>query len=307
MKIAILSRGAQNHSTRSLTEAALAAGHAPHVLDPFGFCLQIGSRGKRIYYEGVSVEDFDVVLPRLSGATAAYGSEVIAHFEWVAIPVINRAVPVANARNKFRALRILAKHGLPVPPSFTMGSTDFLDQAVAQTSDYPFIMKPFEGTHGDALLLLDTPTSLASAVGAMCDLHQDYIIQPFIRESVGNDFRVFVVGGKVIASMKRIARAGEFRSNIHRGGRGTAVELPRQCVETAIQATAAMELEVAGVDLLYTSDGPLVLEVNPSPGFEEIETVTGARISDAIIAFAVKYAQTQQELACGEGSGNSNP
>ena len=307
MKIAILSRGPQNHSTRSLTEAALATGHTPHVLDPFGFHLQIGSKGKRIYYEGAPTEDLDVVLPRLSGATAMYGREVVAHFEWVGIPVINRATPIANARNKFRALRTLAEYGLPVPPSFTVGSADFLDQAVGQIGDYPFIMKPFEGTHGDALLLLDTPTSLASAVGAMCDLHQDYIVQSFIKESAGNDFRLFVVGGEVIASMKRIAQAGEFRSNIHRGGRGTTVELPSQCVETAIQATAAMELEIAGVDLLHTSDGPLILEVNPSPGFEEIETVTGTRIAEAVITFAVEYSQTQQKLASREGSGNSSP
>ena len=291
MKIAILSRGAQNHSTQRLTEAARSAGHVAHVLNPFGFDLQIGGSGKRIYYEGVPAEDYDVVVPRLSAATAAYGGEVVRHFEWVGIPVINRAAPIADARNKFRTLRILAEHGLPAPPSFTAGSADFLDRAVSETGDYPFLMKPFQGTHGDAFLLLDTRVSLTSAVGAMCDLHQDYIIQPFIKESGGCDLRIIVVGGSVIAAMKRIAQTGEFRSNIHRGGSGTSVELSEQCVDTAIRAAAAMNLEVAGVDLLHTSDGPLILEVNPSPGFEEIETVTGIRIAEAIIAFAAKYSQ----------------
>lgn len=291
MKIAILSRGAQNHSTQRLIEAAHSAGHAAHVLDPFGFVLQIGGGGKRIYYEGSPAEDYDVVVPRLSVATAAYGGEVVSHFEWVGIPVINRATPIANARNKFRTLRILAAHGLPAPPSFTAGSADFLDRAISETGDYPFLMKPFQGTHGDAFLLLDTRVSLTSAVGAMCDLHQDYIIQPFIKESGGGDLRIIVVGGDVIAAMERIAQPGEFRSNIHRGGCGTSVELSEQCVDTAIRATAAMNLEVAGVDLLHTSDGPLILEVNPSPGFEEIETVTGIRIAEAIIAFAVEYSQ----------------
>ena len=296
MKIAILSRAAQNHSTRRLTEAAHSVGHVPHVLNPFGFDLQIGGKGKRIYYEGVPVEDYDVIVPRLSAATAVYGSEVVHHFEWVGIPVINRATPITNARNKFRTLRILAAQGLPVPPSFTVGSADFLDRAVSDTGDYPFLMKPFHGTHGDAFLLLDTRTSLTSAVGAMCDLHQDYVIQPFIKDSGVLDLRVIVVGGKVIAAMKRVAQAGEFRSNIHRGGYGKTVELPAQCIETAICAAAAMGLVVAGVDMLYTSDGVMILEVNPSPGFEEIETVTGIRIAEAIIEFAVEYSKNTRLL-----------
>lgn len=296
MKIAILSRAAQNHSTRRLTEAAHSAGCVPHVLNPFGFDLQIGGRGNRIYYEGVPAEDYGVVVPRLSAATATYGGEVVRQFEWVGIPVINRATAIANARNKFRTLRILAEHGLPVPPSFTAGSADFLDRAVSETGDYPFLMKPFQGTHGDAFLLLDTRTSLASAVGAMCDMHQDYVIQPFIEDSGVMDLRVIVVGGKVIAAMRRVALAGEFRSNIHRGGHGAAVELPAPCIETAIGAAAAMDLGVAGVDMLHTGDGALILEVNPSPGFEEIEKVTGAQIAEAIIAFVVEYAKNSPPL-----------
>lgn len=291
MKIAILSRGARNHSTRRLSEAAHSAGYVSHVLDPFGFDLHIGGESKRIYYEGVSAEDYDVIIPRLSAATAMYGGEVVHHFEWVGIPIVNRATPIANARNKFRTLRILAEHNLSVPPSFTAGAADFLDRAVSETGDYPFLMKPFQGTHGNAFLLLDTRTSLASAVGAMCDLHQDYVIQPFIKDSGVIDLRVIVVGGEVIAAMKRVAQVGEFRSNIHRGGYGTIVELSAQCIESAIGATAAMDLEVAGVDMLHTADGVFILEVNPSPGFEEIETVTGTRIAEAIIAFAAEYSK----------------
>ncbi len=297
MKIAILSRAAQNHSTRRLTEAAHSAGCVPHVLNPFGFDLQIGGRGNRIYYEGVPAEDYDVIIPRLSAATAMYGGEVVHHFEWVSIPVINRATPIANARNKLRTLRILAEHGLPVPPSFSAGSADFLDRAVSETGDYPFLMKPFQGTHGDAFLLLDTRTSLTSAVGAMCDLHQDYVIQPFIEDSGVMDLRVIVVGGEVIAAMKRVAQASEFRSNIHRGGNGAIVELPTQCIETSIGAAAAMDLDLAGVDMLHTADEVFILEVNPSPGFEEIEKVTGAQIAEAIIAFAVKHAKNSLPLS----------
>ena len=291
LKIGILSRGPQNHSTRSLSEAALTAGHTPEILDPFGFYLHIGGTGNHITYEGKPVEDFDVIVPRLSRTTARYGEEVVAHFEWIGTPVINRAKPIAAARHKFRSLRILAQRGLPVPPSLTVGSTTFLENAVAEMGNYPFILKPFYGTHGRGVMLLDTPTSLTSAVDALCDLHQDYVIQPFIAEADGIDIRILVVGNEAIAAMKRSAPPGEFRANIHKGASGEAVTLPEEYTHLAIEATAALELEIAGVDLLETNEGPVVLEVNPSPGFEELESVTGIDIADAIIEFATTFAQ----------------
>ena len=222
MKIGIISFGTQNYATRRLVEATLAAGHIPKVLNPFGFYLHIGGLGTSIYYEETPATDFDIVLPRLSAATARYGEEVVAHLEWNDTPVVNRSYAIVNARNKFRTLRILAQHGLPVPPSFAAGSARHVDRSAEQIGEYPFIMKPFEGTHGNAILLLDTSGSLTSAIGAMCDLHQDYVIQPFIEESAGNDLRVIVVGGKVVAAMRRTAQEGEFRSNVHRGGTGTS-------------------------------------------------------------------------------------
>jgi ribosomal protein S6--L-glutamate ligase len=291
LKIGILSRGPQNHSTRSLSEAALTAGHTAEILDPFGFYLHIGGTGNHITYEGKPVEDFDVIVPRLSRTTARYGEEVVAHFEWIGTPVINRAKPIAAARHKFHSLRILAQHGLPVPPSLTVGSTTFLENAVAEMGNYPFILKPFYGTHGRGVMLLDTPTSLTSAVDALCDLHQDYVIQPFIAEADGIDIRILVVGNEAIAAMKRSAPPGEFRANIHKGASGEAVTLPEEYTHLAIEATAALELEIAGVDLLETNEGPVVLEVNPSPGFEELESVTGINIADAIIEFATTFAQ----------------
>jgi ribosomal protein S6--L-glutamate ligase len=295
MKIGIISFGMQNHATRRLVEATLAAGHIPKVLNPFGFYLHVGGSGASIYYEETPATDFDVVLPRLSATTVQYGEEVVAHLEWNGTPVVNRSYAIVNARNKFRTLRILAQRGLPIPPSFAAGSARHVDRSVDQTGEYPFIMKPFKGTHGKAILLLDTPTSLKSAIGAMCDLHQDYVIQPFIAESAGNDVRVIVVGGKVVAAMRRTAQKGEFRSNVHRGGQGQPIELHSEYADTAIRATEAMELSIAGVDLLETQAGPMVLEVNPSPGFEEIETVTGIKVAEAMIAFAVEYSQTARK------------
>ncbi len=291
MKIAILSRGPQNHSTLNLSEAARNAGHTAVVLDPFGFYLHIGGTSNRITYHGKPVADIDVLLPRLSRTTAAYGEEVIAHFEWVGTPIVNRSKAIATARHKFRSLRILAQHGLPIPPSLTVGSAAFLENAVAEIGEYPFILKPFYGTHGRGVILLDTPTSLTSTVDALCDLHHDYVIQSFVKEAGGVDIRVLVVGGEAIAAMKRSAPPGEFRANIHKGGIGEAVALPEEYTRLAIKATAALELEIAGVDLLETNEGPVVLEVNPSPGFEELQSVTGINIAAAIIEFATRFAQ----------------
>ena len=293
MKIGILSRGPQNHSTRRLSAAARAAGHTAEVLDPFGFYLHIGGTGNRITYQGKPVADIDVVIPRLSRTTAQYGEEVVAHFEWIGTPVINRAKSIAAARHKFRSLRILTQHGLPIPPSLTVGSSEFLENTVAEMGDYPFILKPFYGTHGRGVMLLDTPTSLTSAVDALCDFHHDYVIQPFIVEAGGVDIRVLVVGGEAVAAMKRSAPPGEFRANIHKGASGEAITLTDDYTRLAIEATAALELEIAGVDLLETNEGPVVLEVNPSPGFEELESVTGINIAAVIIEFTVKFAQNR--------------
>ena len=291
MKIGILSRGPQNHSTLSLTEAAHNAGHTAEVLDPFGFYLYVGGTGNHITYHGKPVADIDVLLPRLSRTTAQYGEEVVAHFESIGTSIINRAKPIAAARHKFHSLRILAQHGLPIPSSLTVGSSEFLEETVAEMGNYPFILKPFYGTHGRGIMLLDTPTSLTSAVDALCDLRQDYVIQPFITEAGGVDIRVLVVGGAVIAAMKRSAPPSEFRANIHQGASGAAVSLPDEYNRLAVQATTALELEIAGVDLLETNEGPVVLEVNPSPGFEELQSVTSVDIAAAIIEFATEFAQ----------------
>ncbi len=293
MKIGILSRGEQNHSTQRLTEAARAAGHAATVLDPFGFYLQIGGTGPRLTYHGTPAAGFDVVITRLSRTTVDYGIEVVAHLEWIGIPLLNRAEPITAARHKFRSLRILAQHGVPVPQSLTVGNTTFLAEAVSELGEYPFVLKPFHGTHGRGILLLDTQTSLVSAVGTLCDLHQDYLIQPFSAEAEGVDRRALVLGGEVVAAMQRQAPPGEFRANIHKGGIASAVTLSDTETEIARAAAAALELEIAGVDLIQTHHGPVVLEVNPSPGFEALETATGEDIAGAIVRYATTFARNR--------------
>lgn len=291
MHIAILSRGPQNHSTRSLVEAAEKAGHTANVCDPFGFYLQISGTGNRITYHGEPAEDYDIVIPRLSGATARYGGEVVSHYEWIGIPVVNTAKAIAEARHKFKSLRILAQHNLPVPPSLTVGSATYLEQAAPQLGDYPYIIKPFYGTHGIGVMMLDTPTSLTSTVEAMCDLHKDYIIQSFIAEAAGIDVRVLIVGGNIIAAMERYAVPGEFRTNIHKGASGKQIKLTDEYKRIAIGAASALQLDIAGVDIMKTKNGPVILEVNPSPGFEELESVSGVNIAKAMIDFAVDHAK----------------
>lgn len=300
MKIAILSRGPQNHSTRSLVEAAEKAGHIADVCDPFGFYLQIGGTGHRITYQGEPAEDYEVVIPRLSSATARYGGEVVLHYEWLGIPVVNTAKAIAEARHKFKSLRILAQHGLPIPPSLTVGSATTLEETAQEIGDYPYIIKPFYGTHGIGVMLLDTPTSLTSTVEAMCDLHRDYIIQSFIAEAAGVDIRILVVGGNVIAAMERSAGPGEFRSNIHQGAYGTQVKLTDEYKRIAIDAASALQLDIAGVDLMQTKNGPVILEVNPSPGFEELESVSGVDIAKSMIEFAVQLAKNHIQKGSGK-------
>lgn len=287
MNIGILSRDKQCYSTIRLQNVARNIGHTVIVMSPFDCYLHIEGKGYKIYHHQMVADNLDVIIPRLSLVTAKYGLEVIEHFEWAGVPVINNAEAIANARNKFRSLRILASKGIPVPPTFTLGSTEFLPQAVKRTGRYPFIIKPFEGTQGRGIMLLNARHSLSSALDAMCDLRQNYVVQPFIAEAAGKDIRALVIGGQLVGSMQRKARDGEFRANIHRGGEGTLIELETEYEDVALEAAEAMKLDIAGVDMLKTQNGPLVLEVNPSPGFEGLELATGLNIAREIISHAV--------------------
>jgi len=307
MKIGILSRDKQSYSTTRLQTVARNMGHAVVVMNPFDCYLHIEGRGYKIYHCRFVVDNIDVLIPRLSLATARYGLEVIEQFEWAGVQVINSAKAISNARNKFRSLRILAANGIPVPPTFTLGTTEFLSQAVKRTGRYPFIIKPFEGTQGRGIMLLDTQYALSSALDAMCDLRQDYIVQPFIAEAAGRDIRALVIGGKLVGAMQRKARDGEFRANIHRGGEGTLIELDAEYEDVALESTAALQLDVAGVDMLQSKNGPLVLEVNPSPGFEGLELATGLNIAKEIIKYAVSRNGRKDKKKAGGQNGNSSP
>ena len=295
MRVAILSRGNQVYSTRRLVEAAELSGHQAQILDPFGFSLHVQNDNIRIFYNGYVAEKFDLIIPRFSAATAEFGFEILSHFASLGtVCIINLPDAIQNARHKFRSLRILAEHNIPVLPSFTTGTAESLEQSVSYIGgEYPVIAKPFIGTHGKGIMLLDTFISLQSAIGAMCDVNRDYIVQKYVNLSSSGDVRVIVVGDRAIAGMKRVPQNGEFRSNVHRGGIGCELIIGRELKDIAVGAARTLNLDVAGVDLVETGGGYVVLEVNPSPGFEEIEAVTSVHVAETIISFAIEATKEE--------------
>lgn len=295
MRVAIISRGNQVYSTRRLMEAAELSGHQTQILDPFGFSLHVQNDNIRIFYNGYVAENFDLIIPRFSAATAEFGFEILSHFASLHTAcIINSPDAIQNARHKFRSLRILAEHNIPILPSFTTGTTESLEQSVSYIgAEYPVIAKPFIGTHGKGIMLLDTLISLQSAIGAMCDVNRNYVVQKYVDLNSSGDVRVIVVGDKAVAGMKRVPQNGEFRSNVHRGGIGHQLIIGHELRDIAVGAVKTLNLEVAGVDLVEIEGGYAVLEVNPSPGFEEIEAVTSIHVAEAIIAFAIEATKEE--------------
>lgn len=294
MRIGILARGKKNYATRRLVEAGHQLGHRMTLMDPFDCALYLAAGRSQIAHNGRSVDRLEVLIPRLSPQTAKYGLEVVSHFELAGVPCVNGSAALEVARHKWRSLRVLAEAGLPIPPTFTTGGSRFLDQAVKRIGGYPFIAKPFEGTQGTGILLMETPTTAKSAVDTLCALRQDYVFQEFYPEAAGRDVRALVVGDKVLGAMERIATNGEFRANMHRGGVGIAMPLSDELASLAAKAARAVGLDIAGVDILLTRDGPVVLEVNPSPGFEGFEQATHADVALEMMRFAVEFAETKR-------------
>ncbi|MBM3215526.1 RimK family alpha-L-glutamate ligase [Candidatus Poribacteria bacterium] len=288
MRIGLLSRGVRNYATRRLIRAANALGHRVTLLDPFNCTLALDGSKPWVTHNGRSVDRLDVLLPRLSPQTSKYGLEVIAHFELAGVRSVNSSASVELARHKWRSLRALSKAGLPIPPSFAAGSTEFLDKPIARVGGYPFLIKPFEGTQGVGMMLFETPLTAKSALDTLWNLRQDYVAQQFYAEAAGHDVRALVIGDCVVGAMERIATEGDFRANVHRGGLGKAVTLSDPMAELAVRATQALGLEIAGVDMLTTHDGPVILEANPSPGFEGFEQATKQDVAHRIIEYVAQ-------------------
>lgn len=285
MKIAILSRNPKLYSTRRLVEAAKEKGHEVIVVDHSKCILELEKKNPRIYYNGAYLDDIDAIIPRIGASVTFYGTSVVRQFEMRRIFSAVESQALVRSRDKLRSLQILARAGVGLPKTvFTNYSKD-VDHVIESVGGAPLVLKLLEGTQGLGVVLAETHNAASSVIEAFNGLKARVIAQQFIKESGGADIRAFVVDGIVVGAMKRQGKEGEFRSNLHRGGSAAIIELSDQEELTAIKAARAMGLGVAGVDMLQSSTGPLVLEVNSSPGLEGIEAATKKDIAKEIIKY----------------------
>ena len=290
MKIAILSRNPRLYSTRRLVEAGEQRGHQVVVIDTLRAYMNIASHKPQIHYRGQALEGFDAVIPRIGASVTFYGCAVLRQFEMMGVFPLNESVAISRSRDKLRSLQLLSRKGLGLPVTGFAHSPDDIPDLIQMVGGAPLVIKVLEGTQGIGVVLAETHKAAESVIEAFMGLKQDIMVQEYIKEAGGADIRCFVVGDKVIAAMKRQAKPGEFRSNLHRGGSASLVKITPQERSTAIRAAKVMGLSVAGVDILRSQRGPLVMEVNSSPGLEGIETTTGKDVAGLIIEHLEKHA-----------------
>jgi ribosomal protein S6--L-glutamate ligase len=302
--VVVLSRNPKLHSTRRLVAAAKALGHAPRVLDTLRCNMVLGRDGPRILYRGedVPADGVHVVVPRIGASITGYGLSVVNHFDLMGVPVLNNAVPIQRSRDKLRALQLLSRFGIDIPRTVMCRYRDEVDAAVQMVGGLPCIIKLIQGTQGIGVMIANTAAEVEGMLDTLWTLGQEILLQELVAESRGRDVRALVIGDRVVASMRRTARAGEFRSNIHRGGVAEAVVLEREYAEAAVKAARVMGLEVAGVDMLEARTGPKIMEVNSSPGFQGLEAATGTDIATLYVQHAVDFGHTRRG---GHGSTHS--
>jgi ribosomal protein S6--L-glutamate ligase len=291
LTVAILSRNRKLYSTRRLVEAVKARGHRAKVLDTLRCDLVLARGTPRIFYRGEEVSGIDVVIPRIGASITGYGLSVVNQFDMMGVPVLNNSIPIARSRDKLRALQLLSRFGIDIPRTAMVRYRDEVPLAVEQVGGLPCIMKLIQGTQGVGVLIASSMSEVEGMLDTLWTLGQEILLQELIQESRGKDVRALVVGDRVVAAMRRTAREGEFRSNIHRGGEGQALELPREYSEAAVKAARVIGLEVAGVDMLESRGGPKIMEVNSSPGFEGLEGVTGLDIAGQYVDHAIEFAR----------------
>lgn len=285
MKIAILSRNKNLYSTKRLIEAAEQRGHEVLVLDHMKCVLVIEAGRPHIYYNGKEVTDVNAVIPRIGASATFYGSAVVRQFEMMKIFTAVESQALVRSRDKLRSLQILARAGLGMPKTAFANEPKDIESVIASIGGAPCVVKLLEGTQGIGVILAENDKAAKSVIEAFLKLDANMLVQEFIKESKGADIRVFVVDGQIVGAMKRQAKEGEFRSNLHRGGTASLIQLSPEERATAIKAAKKLGLGIAGVDLLQSDRGPLVMEVNSSPGLEGIEGATGVDIAGKIIEY----------------------
>lgn len=283
MNIVILSRGPSLYSTQSLAYAGRLRGHQMRVIDHVRCNLVVESGQPAIYYEGQRLKNIDAVIPRIGASVTFHGAAIIRQFEMLKIYTAASSDALLRSRDKLRCLQLLAMENLGVPKTIYTDFSSDAKKVIAAVGGTPLIIKLLEGTHGLGVILAETDKTAESVLDAFYKIKERVIVQEFIEESKGADVRAFVVDGKIVAAMKRKALPGEFRSNLHRGGNSIHIKLTQAEIDTALRATELLGLDVAGVDMLQSDRGPLVLEVNPSPGLEGITKTTGVDVADKIL------------------------
>jgi len=301
VKIAILSRKPELYSTSRLVEAAKRRDHKVHVIDHLRCYMNITSHHPSIHYMGKQLEGFDAVIPRVGASTTFYGTAVVRQFEMMEVYSINESVAISRSRDKLRSLQLLARKGIGMPVTGFAHSTKFAKDLIDLVGGSPLVVKLVEGTQGIGVVLAETNKAAQSVIQAFRGLKADILVQEFIKEAAGSDIRCFVVGDRVVASMMRQGEEGEFRSNLHRGGKAARARITPEERSTAVRAARIMGLRVCGVDILRSNHGPVVVEVNSSPGLEGIEKTTGVDVASKIIEYIEKNAKPGRTKTRGRG------
>ena len=301
MRIAILSRNPSLYSTNRLAEVCNERDHDVEILNTLKCYMDIAAHRPSVHYRGKELDAFDAVIPRIGASVTFYGAAVLRQFEMMGAYPLNESVAITRSRDKLRSLQIMARAGIGLPLSGFAHSPDNTKDLIKLVGGAPLVVKLLEGTQGKGVVLAETHKAAESLIDAFRNLDANFLVQEFIKEAGGADIRCLVIGNKVVAAMKRQAKEGEFRSNLHRGGTASLIRLTPEERSTAVRAAKKMGLNVAGVDLLRSNHGPVVLEVNSSPGLQGIESATGKDVAGLIIQFIENYAKPHKTRTRGQG------
>ena len=301
MKIGILSRNRKLYSTQRLVEAGQQRGHEVQIIDTLRCYMNIVSHRPAIHYMGEVLTGFDAVIPRIGASVTFYGAAVLRQFEIMGVYPLNESVAITRSRDKLRALQLLARKGIGLPITGFAHSPDDIQDLIKMVGGAPLVIKLLEGTQGIGVVLAETGKAAESVVEAFMGLKVNILVQEYISEAEGADIRCFVIGDRVVAAMKRQAKEGEFRSNLHRGGTASAIKITPEERSTAVRAAKIMGLNVCGVDVLRSNHGPVVMEVNSSPGLEGVETATDKDIAGMVFEFIEKNARPHRTRTKGKG------
>lgn len=301
MNLLMMARNPNLYSHKRLVEAAEARGHDIRIVDTLKCYMNIAAHRPEVRYRGEALKNIDAIIPRIGASITFYGLAVLRQFEMMGMYPLNESVSIGRSRDKLRSTQILARRGIGLPVTAFAHQTSQAEELIDSVGGAPCVIKLLEGTQGIGVVLGETKAAAKSMIEAFGGLNANILVQEFIKEAGGSDIRAFVIGGKVIAAMQRTGAEGDFRSNIHRGGSATTIRITPEERSTAVRAAKALGLNVCGVDMLRANHGPVVMEVNSSPGLEGIEGATGKDIAGMIIEFIEKNAQPNKTKTKGKG------